>query len=44
MKTKTKVKVRKGWGDLKPVTKIKESNKRYNRKKLPKRANWMDLE
>jgi hypothetical protein len=44
MKIKTKVKVRKGWGDLKPVTKIKDNGKRYNRKKLTRRANWMDLE
>lgn len=27
-----KIKVRKSWGDCKPVTKVKDSSKRYSRK------------
>ncbi len=29
--------VRKGWGDITPYTKVKESKKRYNRKKENKK-------
>ena len=28
------VKIRKNWGSVKPVTKVKQSDKKYNRKKL----------
>ena len=33
---KTKVKIRRSWGKISPITKIKESDKAYNRKKHEK--------
>ena len=40
---KVKTKVRKHWGDLKPITKIKDSKKTYNRNKF-KFIGWGDLD
>jgi hypothetical protein len=39
-----KLKIRKSWGDLKPITKRIENAKAYSRKIKHRRANWMDLE
>lgn len=33
---KTKIKIRRSWGNINPGTKIKESDKAYNRKKHDK--------
>jgi hypothetical protein len=39
-----KHKIRKSWGETKPVTKRIENAKAYSRKIKYRRANWMDLE
>ena len=39
-----KLKIRKSWGETKPVTKRIESAKAYSRKIKYRRANWMYLE
>lgn len=35
-----KTKSRGSWGDIKPITRVKDSKKVYNRKKLKKAKEW----
>lgn len=43
MKVTKQLKVRRNWGDLKPVTKIKNSSKLYKRNQKYRYVGWGDL-
>ena len=38
------VKIRKVWNPVKPITKIKDSDKIYDRNKNKEKTDWLDLE